>query len=353
MNEDTTKKILNWLKKRKRILIGIITIVLIGFMIYVVNFPSLIQKILKVGFIGLIFFIITYACAFLLRAYKMKLIFRGLNLDIKYSNCLFSTGASFIINDLTPGKLGDIAKIFIIRDQENIGLGESTAGIAVERILDLILLFLISCFALIYLYLSNIGDLSSREFLGLNMQYYILFGALIIIGILLGIFLLLYKTDTILRIISKISPKIANYLGRFVINFKRGIKRLKQNKKYLIYVILFGFPVWIIDGFVIVVISYALGFQLNVIVLILAILLTFFSKTIPFTPGGWVISEPFGALFTYFFYPSFPGGFSEILSLFIIDHIFRSAFLLFFGGYSVFRYNFKLRELEQINNHSN
>ncbi|MFX0033644.1 MAG: YbhN family protein [Candidatus Hodarchaeota archaeon] len=349
MNEDNTNKILNWLKKRKRLLIGITTIILIIFMVYVVDFPSLIQKIITVGIIGLILFILTYACAFLLRAYKMKLIFKGLDHKVKYTNCLFSTGASFIINDLTPGKLGDVAKIFIIRDHESIGLGESTAGIAVERILDLILLFFISCFALIYLYLSNIGDVSSREFLGLNMQYYLLFGAIIIIGILLAIFLLLYKTDPILKIITKISPTIANYLGRFVINFKRGIKKLKENKRKLIYVILLGFPVWIVDGFVIVIIFYALGFQLDIIVLILAILLTFFSKIIPFTPGGWVISEPFGALFTYFFYPLFPGGFYEILSLFIIDHIFRSAFLLFFGGYSVFRYNFKLKELEQIN----
>jgi uncharacterized protein (TIRG00374 family) len=350
MNKDNNEKIFNWLKKRKRLLIGIATIILIILMVYIVDFPSLIQKIITVGLIGLLLFILTYACAFILRAYKMKLIFKGLNHKVKYFNCLFSTGASFLINDLTPGKLGDIAKIFIIRDQESIGLGESTAGIAVERILDLILLFLISCFALVYLYLSNIGDVSSREFLGVNMQYYILIGAILIIGILLGLFLLLYKTETILNIITKISPKIANYLGRFVINFKRGMKKLKENKKELVYVVLLGFPVWVVDGFVIVIISYALGFQLNVIVLILAILLTFFSKIIPFTPGGWVISEPFGALFTYFFYPSFPGGFSEILSLFIIDHLFRSAFLLFFGGYSVFHYNFKLRELENINN---
>ena len=153
MNEDNTKGFFHWLKRRKRLLIGIVTIILIILMAYFVNFPNLIEKIIAVGIIGLLIFIITYTLAFILRAFKLKMVFKGLNQNVKYTNCLFSTGASFIINDVTPGKLGDIAKIFILNDQENIGLGVSTAGIAVERVLDLILLFIISCFSLIYLYL--------------------------------------------------------------------------------------------------------------------------------------------------------------------------------------------------------
>ncbi|MFW9902072.1 MAG: YbhN family protein [Candidatus Thorarchaeota archaeon] len=345
MNEKKTIGFFGWLKRRKRILIGIATIILIILMAYFVDFSNLIQNIISVGFIGLFVFIITYTIAFILRAYKLKLIFNGLNHNVKYANCLFSTGASFVINDVTPGKLGDFAKIFIIRDEEEIGLGESTAGIALERILDLILLFLISCFALIYLYLSNIGEVNSREILGLNIQFYLVIGAVLIIGILIGIILLLYKTETIIRIITKISPKIANYIGRFIRNFKNGMKRLKENKKNLIYVILLGFPVWIIDGFIVVIFFYVAGYQLNIVILVLAKLLSFFSKAFPITPGGWVISENIGAFFLYFFYPFLDFQY-EILPLFFIDHLFRSAYVLFFGGYSIFHYNFKLKELE-------
>jgi len=349
MNENKSKGFFSWLKRRKRILIGIVTIILIFLMLYFVDFPNLIQRIITIGYFGLLLLILTYTIAFILRAYKLKLIFKGLNHNVKYANCLFSTGASFVINDVTPGKLGDIAKIFIIRDEESIGLGESTAGIAIERVLDLILLFIISCFSLLYLYLSNIGEVSSREILGLNIQFYLIIGAVLIIGILVAIILLLYKTETIIGIITKISPKIADYIGRFVINFKNGIKRLKENKKNLIYVILLGFPVWIIDGFIVVIFFYLSGYQLNIVILILAKLLSFFSKAFPITPGGWVISENIGAFFLYFFYPLLDFQY-EILPLFFIDHLFRSAYVLFFGGYSIFHYNFKLRELEQMRN---
>ncbi|MFX0105892.1 MAG: YbhN family protein [Candidatus Hodarchaeota archaeon] len=346
MSESKSKGISNWLKKKKRLLIGIITLILIIIMILFVDFVSFIQKIIIIGPFGLLAFVITYTVAFILRAYKLKLIFKGISQEIKYSTSYFSIGASFFINGVIPGKVGDVAKIFIIKDQENMGLGESTAGIAVERILDLILLFIISCFALIFLYLSNIGETSSKEILGLSIQFYLIIGAVIIIGILILIILLLYKTETVINLIAKISPKIAYYIERFIINFKRGIKRLKENKKILTYVILLGIPVWIIDAFIIVIFFYALGYQLNVLILILAAILSFFSQAFPITPGGWIISENIGAAFIFLFYPTL--GYNNILTIFIIDHLIRQVYVLCFGGYSMFRFNFSLKKIENM-----
>ena len=348
MSEEKNRPFIAWIKRRKRLIIGIGTILLLIFMAFFIDFLQFIQNIITVGFLGLIIFVITYTIAFILRAYKLKLIFKGLNLNTKYSTSYFSTGASFVINDLTPGKLGDLAKIFIIKDEENINLGESTAAIAIERVLDLILLFIISCFALIYLYISNFSGATSGQILGQNIQFYLAIGAILIIGILLLFILLLYKTEFIINILKKISPQLAHYLGRFVINFKEGMKKFKDHKRELIYIILLGFPTWIIDASIVIIFFYMLGFQLNIFLLILAIILTFFSKTFPITPGGWGISENIGAAFIYFFY-SLTITFPEILSIFIIDHLFRSAYLLFFGGYSIFHYNFSLKKIEPIN----
>ncbi len=344
MSENKSKGISNWLKRRKRLIIGITTLILIIIMIIFVDFVSFIQKIIIIGPLGLLAFIITYTIAFILRAFKLKLIYKGIGHEIRYSTSYFSIGAAFFINGVIPGKVGDVAKIFIIKDQENMGLGESTAGIAVERILDLILLFIISCFALIFLYLSNIGETSDREILGLNIQFYLIIGAVLIIGILILIILLLYKTETVIKLIAKISPKIAYYIERFVINFKRGIKGLKENKKILIYVILLGIPVWIIDAFIIVIFFYALGYQLNIIILILAVILSFLSQVLPILPGGWVISENIGAVFLSLFYPFLD--YNSILAIFIIDHLIRQVYVLCFGGYSMFRFNFSLKELK-------
>ena len=128
-----------------------------------------------------------------------------------------------------------------------------------------------------------------------------------------------------------------------MLNFKEGMKKFKGNKKIFSYVISLGIPTWFTDASIIILFFYILGYELNILLLILAVILVFFSKSIPITPGGWGISENIGALFIFFFYPEI--AFIEILSIFIIDHLFRTAYLYLYGGYSLFHYNIKLREV--------
>jgi len=344
MSEETKSKFVIWLKKHKRIIIGLSTLCLIIFMIFVVDFPSFIDSITTIGIWGTLLFILSYTVAFLLRAYKLKLIFKGLDQNIRFSTSFFSIGACFVINDLTPGKVGDIAKIFIIKDQERKRLSESVAAISIERVLDLIFLFLISSFALIYLYITNAGAI----ILGQEIQFYLIIGAIIIILLIILFLLLLYKTEFILNIIRKISTKLEFYLRRFLTNFKEGIKKFRNHRKELLYIVVLSVPTWIFDALIISIFFYFLGYSFNIFILILAAILLFFSKTFPITPGGWGISENIGAVFISIFYPPPIYTYTGILSIFIIDHLFRSAYLFFYGGYSIFHYNYKLKEIQKI-----
>ena len=345
MSEEKKIKIIIWLKSKKRILIGLCTIILILFMFIIVDFYDLILKISEIGIWGISFFIILYTMAFIFRAYKLKLIFKGLDQEIKYKTSFFSIGICFFLNDLIPGKLGELAKIGIIKDQEIIKLSESVCGITIERVLDLITLFVVSVVALLYLYFYIFDDNGAFTILGQNLQFFLGIGAIIIIFIIIILILVIYRTQTMINILKKFSNKIATLLGKFIINFKEGMKKYRNHKKELIYIIILGFITWIFDAFIIVIFFYFLGYQLNIIVLILAVILLFFSKIFTITPGGWGISENVGALIIFLFYPQIP--FLEILSVFIIDHLFRSVFLFFYGGYSMLNYNFKLKQAEQ------
>ena len=335
----------NWFKKRKKVIIGLLTIVLIILMITIVDFSKFIQKLSIIGFFGLFLFLLLYSIAFLLRAYKLKLVFKGLDEKIDFFTLFFSIGTGFLINELSPGKIGELAKIGFIKDQANTNLSNTICGVTIERFLDVILLFIISVFALFYLYESTIGKNEIREFLGYSIRIYLLIGTTFILLIIFGLFLLIYKTNMILTILAKISTKISNLVSKFVLNFKDGMKRFKNDKKIFIFVIFLGIPTWFIDASIIILFFYILGYELHIMLLILAVILVFFSKSLPITPGGWGISENVGALFIFFFYPEI--AFIEILSIFIIDHLFRSAYIYFYGGYSVFHYNFKLREVSE------
>ena len=343
MNEKINIKKASWLKRRKRLLLGLGTIVLMFLMFLFVDITSLFFKIATIGLLGLIFFVILYTIAFIIRAFRLKLIFKGLNQNITYSTCYFSLGVSFVINDLTLGKLGDLAKIGFIKDQTEVKLSESVCGVAIERVSDLIILFCISCFALIYLYINNLRGDVDKIILGQSIQFYLLIGALMIVAILFILILLIYKTMFIIKIVGRISTKLADILGKFFINFKKGMKQFKDHKIEFVFTILLGFIIWIIEAFIVVIFFYILGYELNILILILAMILSIFSRTFQITPGGWGISENIGALFVFLFYPEIP--FTEILSVFIIDHLFRSIYLFVFGGYSVFRYNVKMKEI--------
>lgn len=346
MNSLKNNKLNFWTEKRKRFLIFISTIVVITFMVIIVDFQSLILKITLIGLIGILLFIITYTLAFVFRSFKLKLIFKGLEQDIKFQTSYFTTGICFIVNDMTPGKLGELAKIVVIRDQENLQLSESVCGITIERVLDLVILFFISCLAFFYLYFNSFNENYAMIVLGQSLQLYLAFGAIIIITILIILFLLIFKTDFLLKIIGKFNAKLADLLGKFIYNFKDGMKRFKQNKDSFISILLLGFITWLIDALIIVIFFHYLGYNINIIVLLLAVILSFFSKTFPITPGGWGISENVGALFIFVFYPHIP--FIEILAIFIIDHLFRSAYILFYGGYSILHFNFSLKEARDI-----
>ena len=86
--------LINWLKKHKRLWIGIATINIIIFMIFFVDFQILFSKIIVVGLWGTIIFILAYNFTFLLRALKLKLIFKGLDVKLPYLTSYFSIGIS-------------------------------------------------------------------------------------------------------------------------------------------------------------------------------------------------------------------------------------------------------------------
>ncbi|MFX1504338.1 MAG: lysylphosphatidylglycerol synthase transmembrane domain-containing protein [Promethearchaeota archaeon] len=340
------KNLMLWLKKRKRLLISIGTVILIITMLFLVDIINLVYKIITIGIIGLLFFIILISLSFNLRAYKLKRIFKGIDQNLSYSTAFFSLGVCYFINDLSPGKLGDLTKIVLIKDQDNIQLSRSLCGISIERILDVLFLFVFSCFALIYLYYSFFGETNTKVFLGQNIQFYLLLGVLFLVSFSIILFVLLYKTDFILNIFDKISKKLTNYLRMFLKNYKEGMIIFKNHKRDFVYINFLNFPIYLFDAFITVMFFYLLGYQLNIMILLLAIILTYFSRISPLTPGGWGISENIGALFIFIFYPQIP--YTEILSVFIIDHLIRSTFIFFYGGYSIIHYNIRLKEIKRL-----
>ncbi len=326
--------------KIKRILIACVTIAIIILMIVYVDFQTILLYLQKISIWGIFLFSVIYTLAFIFRAFKLKLVFNGINLEPNYFIIYGAIGTGWAINELTPAKLGDFVKMEYIRQKEhNFPLSKCLCAVLVDRFIDLIILFSITCFTLLYIYLSSATYITQ-----LNLHFFIIIGAIILFIGVLGLLLLFFKTDWILSITNKISPKLKNLLEKFIVRFVEGLKDLRKDKKSMLLILLYNIPTWLFESLTLVIFFYLIGFQMNIFIIMLAQIVTFFTKTIPITPGGWGVSEIIGALLLSVFYPAIP--YNEMLSVFILDHILRVVYVFIYGGISTIAINFKFKDID-------
>ncbi len=326
--------------KTKRILIACVTLAIIILMIIYVDFQTILLNLQRISVWGIFLFSIIYTLAFIFRAFKLKLVFNGINLEPNYFIIYGAIGTGWAINELTPAKLGDFVKMEYIRQKEhNFPLSKCLCAVLIDRFIDLIILFSITSFTLLYIYLSSVTYITE-----LNLHFFIIIGAIILFIGVVGLMLLFFKTDWILSITNKISPKLKNLLERFIVRFVEGLKDLRKDKKRILLILLYNIPTWLFESLTLVLFFYLIGFQMNIFIIMLAQIVTFFTKTIPITPGGWGVSEIIGALLLSLFYPAIP--YNEILSVFILDHILRMVYVFIYGGISTIAINFRFKDID-------
>ncbi|MHA1106349.1 MAG: lysylphosphatidylglycerol synthase transmembrane domain-containing protein [Promethearchaeota archaeon] len=326
--------------KTKRLLIGCATVVIILLMIVYVDFTTILNNLQQISVIGIFLFSLTYTVAFIFRTLKLKLVFNGINIEPSFFTIYGAIGTGWAINELTPAKLGDLAKMEYIRQKEtNIPLSKSLCAVLIDRFIDLIILFTITCITLIYIYFSGVSYSSE-----LNLPFFVIVGAILLLVIAIGLVLLFFKTELILKILGRVSTKLRNLLERFIKRFIEGLNDFRKDRKNIFLVLLYNIPTWFFESITLVIVFYLAGYQINIFIIILAQIITFFTKTIPITPGGWGVSEIIGALLISIFYPLLP--YNEILSLFILDHILRVIYVFIYGGISTVAINFKFKDVD-------
>ena len=326
--------------KAKRIVIGISTIILIIIMIFLIDIHIILEDLMKISFYGLILFFLVYTAAFIFRTYRLKVIFQGLNLKSSFLTLYCAFGIGWSINEITPSKLGDLVRIEFIKEKEKeIGLSNSICGIAIERFIDLIILMIITCFALLYMFIGNIKGTSM-----LNLQFYVGLGILIVLGGLFALILLIFKTNLILNIIGKVSTRLRNRAESFINQFLESLKQFRKNKEKVLKVFILSIITWFFETLTLVILFYFAGYKINLFIIILAQIVIFFTKTFPITPGGWIISENAGALLIFLFYPSIE--YNSILAIFFLDHLLRLLYVLVYGIISATGSNFRIKEIK-------
>ncbi len=276
--------------------IGFSLLVLVIILLLTVN-ENTVQYLKEINpfFLLLAFFIhILTMCFWALRVQKMT---GSLGYRIGFFYSLNLVFANLLLAAITPSQAGGEPVRIHELYRANVPLGDATAIVIMERVLDGIVLAFLAAFAMIVL-----ADLWKS--LGVISQVMVLITWIFVIGCLLLFYLAIKRPDNVKSVVNHIAgfftrgweiPRVEELIMRAdkeIDNFNEAvIKFVKSAKGGLLWGMLFTLLYWISEIFVASLILLGLGqppliLESFVIQLILAILMM-----LPLTPGASGIAE--------------------------------------------------------------
>jgi len=259
--------------------------------------------------------------AFLFRLWRWRVIYRASGYVIPRTSLFRVMMFGWLLNYLLPGRIGDIARAFVLKGTDDVPAGLSLATIIVERIFDLFTLFLI----------LGVGGIIVGHKIWLLQTIIVLFITLMI----LGLFILLRSESFFIRLLQ---GRI-QILIRSIHAIKSGMSLMSQNYWAMSLSLLLSLLVWLFEACTLYFSTKALHFDLSFIETTLAGIGGYLVSSLPVTPGAAGLYEV-----------SVSGGFSifgidlaDGVSIAILDHVIRTIIILSIGTLCMIQIGFQIR----------
>ena len=282
---------------------------------------------------------------FILRAWRWRMLLSPIKKYVKFSSSFWITMIGFMVNTLIPLRLGgEFVRAFAMDGKEKTGFLGALSSVAVERVLDLFGIVLLSLIG-IFILPQNIPI------------PYVFLDSLKIIGILVIIALLVLIIGTkydnsflnlIKRFIFAI-PKLPSKWQNQIINFAKsiidGAKGLSQNSSALIITITSTIMIWSMASLSTFLIFKAFNYEVPITIILLGSMLVQLSFILPAPPG-------YVGTYEAFWMAIFLGlGLSDINLIFttsIVSHVLSNIFILTTGSLGVASMGLSLDKLMKL-----
>lgn len=279
------------------ILIGIGTIVAL---LYFSNIKDMVSILDKISSIWIILIILIYNINWLIRGYRWQIILDSMGQKIGLKESISLTILGNFINLVTPAKIGDFARAFVLKRNKDIDVSKGLTSVVIDRILDLFGVGILTYIS--FIVVSKDLPLPRWTEIFINNLIYILIIGFIVIGI----------------------------ISRFRYPLFTNIKTICRPTEIIVLGSL-SIILWIFEISTAVILFYSLNLDMNIPLIILAIMIANLTKVLPLTPGGIGAYEgTVAAILTI-------GGLPYTLSLTIgiLDHGIKNIYTLLFGAFSL------------------
>lgn len=224
----------------KKILLSI----LIGiFLLYLsfrgVDLNFVFQPLQKLNYLYSVFIIITIIAIYLLRSFRLKYIINTLSPDLSFIQCLSYNCVGYFFILLLPMRLGELIIPYLIKKDGFLSISSALSMIAVERLIDLIVLV-----SLLFLIVFN--------FVMPNwlLKSGVLLGGILVLGCI--VFIIMYRhSHYIWKLLLPIMNLFPEPLHLKIKNILKGFKEgfsMFANPKRIAITVFISYIVWLLSA---------------------------------------------------------------------------------------------------------
>lgn len=317
----------------------LITFIVLTLIILFVTPEKIYEAILKTPVEFFLLSSLLFTFDICLRAIRWRILLTTQDIDdVHFKELLAPMFSSSLINLVTPARAGDAIRLYALKKNNSVRYSSGLSIIIVEQIITLFSLLIVGLGALLLIIVTT-DTISSTNIFASDIQHLVIdllpIITLIYIigttGIILLIFIDAKKFIPILNVFpfpSAIKQKGENFLTIF----GDGAKSLRKNPPLLISALIVSSIIWVIEGFIIWLISIALlDSSYEFTITLFASVMGNITFILPILPGSVGTYE--FLLGSFLTISQFYTG-EDAFLVALVDRGVKTAVLLILGGYS-------------------
>ena len=316
--------------KQKDILIVIISIVVIIALILFINPTKFIEQIKSISMTVLIILIGLFIIDLFLRVCRWYVLLLSQDHNIPIKALIYPSLSSSFLNLVLPGRLGEVVRLYALKDQYNVSYSAGLSVIVVEMVINAMSLIIVSSFALGVILFSGIQ--LKYDVLNSLLPYAFIGSLILIVGILL---LFIVDPNKFVPLFSFLPENLHAKVIRLIHTFAFGLQTIKQ--KFYIFYLAAGMSmvIWFLEGIMIWLFTIQSGFidpNYEFPVALFASTIGNLNFLLPVLPGAALQYEIF--LATVLSLSQYYTG-SSAISVGFADRVLKTLILAILGGFSL------------------
>lgn len=288
-----------------RLLIGLL---LISIIVYRLNPETIASTIFSARPTYILFAVIIYSLTFLMLSTRWRMILRSMGQNLPLVSAYQAFAGGMIISDMTPGRIGDLTRPLLVKEQ--VDLCKGFASVVIDRYTDILTMFILG--------VSGIALLAQRS-------SHLIIAFFIILLIVFGLSAFWLKRRKVLKLIDRLNYSRVTEIAHAL---DSALDSITDIKGLILRSILLTACAWVFQALRITLIAKSMGYEVPMPILILLQPLISALALIPITVSGLGLVEGgLAVLLSGFGIPTAAG-----MSIALMDRVITVAFHILAGG---------------------